>query len=96
MKLNWFSPLPPARTEIGHHTARILPALSRHAEVVLWTEQQQWDTGLEKYARVRTFDPEELSWRELNRADLTFYNIGNNADFHLKILQASRSYPCRS
>jgi glycosyltransferase involved in cell wall biosynthesis len=92
MKLNWFSPLPPARTEIAQHTARILPALSRQAEVTLWTEQREWDRGLEKYAEVRSFDPENLPWGELNHADMTFYNIGNNAEFHLQIWQVSQKY----
>jgi len=31
MKLNWFSPLPPARTGIADYTFGILPELSRRA-----------------------------------------------------------------
>jgi glycosyltransferase involved in cell wall biosynthesis len=93
MKINWFSPLPPARTDIAHYTWRVLPALSARAEVTLWTDQKEWDAGLEKLARVRPFRADELNWTEFNRADVSFYNIGNNPLFHGQIWQASRRAP---
>src|SRR5439155_4075393 len=55
MKLNWFSPLPPAKTDIAHYTARILPALRAHAEVTLWTDQKDWDESLNLNAKVRRY-----------------------------------------
>lgn len=93
MKLNWFSPLPPARTGIADYTFGILPELSNRAEVTLWTDRTGWDTGLEKYATVRHFQPERVNWVEVNRAELSFYNIGNNHLHHASIWQVSREAP---
>lgn len=90
MKLNWFSPLLPARTDIAHYTARILPALSKQAEVTLWTDQAEWDKSLERDAQVRRYDPRAMAWPELNYRDASFYNIGNNPLFHGSIWEVSR------
>jgi glycosyltransferase involved in cell wall biosynthesis len=90
MKLNWFSPLPPAQTDIAHYTKRLLPALSAVAEVKLWTDQRTWDRELEKFAEIRSFRQDRISWAELNRADMTFYQIGNNPRFHGTIWQVCR------
>jgi glycosyltransferase involved in cell wall biosynthesis len=93
MRINWFSPLPPARTDIAHYTERTVRALSQVVEVAVWTEQKKWDRAIEEYAEVRRYSPDEVPWREVQRADATFYNIGNNAEFHLGICQASRLHP---
>jgi glycosyltransferase involved in cell wall biosynthesis len=93
MKLNWFSPLPPARTGIADYTFGILPELSRRAEVTLWTDRSEWDPELEKYASVRHFQPDRVDWVELNQAELSFYNIGNNHLHHASIWQVSRQAP---
>ena len=90
MKLNWFTPLPPARTDIAHYTTRILPALSALADVTLWTDQREWDRTLEKQVEVRTIRLGRMPWAELNRADANFYQIGNNPMFHGSIWQISR------
>jgi len=92
MKLNWFSPLPPARTDIAHYTMRVLQALARRVEIVLWTDQTAWDPLLEKYAEVRYYQPERMSWAELNRSDMNVYHIGNNPPAHGSIWQVSRSH----
>jgi len=94
MNINWFSPLPPAKTSIADdYLIGILPALSKHSEVVLWTDQSTWDRELETLASVRRYDPERIDWRDLNWADVTFYNIGNNHHFHTSIWQVSRRHP---
>jgi glycosyltransferase involved in cell wall biosynthesis len=93
MKLNWFSPLPPARTGIADYTFGILPELSRRAEVTLWTDRTGWEPALEQYATVRHYQPERVDWVELNRAELSFYNIGNNHLHHASIWQVSRQSP---
>lgn len=93
MKLNWFSPLPPAKTDIAHYTARILPALAAHADVTLWTNQLEWDASLSKYAEVRKYRLEQISWDELNGADMSIYNIGNNPDYHGLIWEVSQRHP---
>ncbi len=92
MKLNWFSPLAPAQTDIAHYTQRVLPALSRRAEVTLWTDQRTWNRSINELAEVRRYHDEQMSWKDLNRADVTFYNIGNNPRFHGSIWQVSRQF----
>ena len=93
MKLNWFSPLPPAKSGIADYSFGILPELSRRAEVTLWTDRAGWDPQLEQYATVRRYQPERIDWVELNRAELSFYNIGNNHLHHAAIWQVSRQSP---
>jgi glycosyltransferase involved in cell wall biosynthesis len=93
MRLNWFSPLPPARTEIANYTAGLLPYLCRRAEVTLWTDQADWDPALEQQAEVRRFDPGHGPWPAINRADISFFNLGNNALYHGGIWQVSRQHP---
>ncbi len=39
MKINWFSPLPPARTDIAEYTVRVLPGLIKNCQLELWTDQ---------------------------------------------------------
>jgi ubiquinone/menaquinone biosynthesis C-methylase UbiE/glycosyltransferase involved in cell wall biosynthesis len=93
MILNWFSPLPPAKTGIAAYTARILPALHRRAHIILWTDQAECDSNVENYAELRRYQPGRIAWAELNRGDMSFYNIGNNRLFHGSIWQISRSHP---
>ncbi len=93
MKINWFSPLLPARTDIAHYTARILPALESSAQITLWTHQPEWDRELENHARVRRIDLRRPPWPELNQADVNFYNIGNNPLYHGAIWQVSLQQP---
>lgn len=91
MKLNWFSPLPPAKSGIAVDFFRtILPALAARADVTLWTDQNEWVRSVENHARVRTFQLSDMPWVELNRADVTFFNLGNNHLFHGTIWEVSR------
>jgi len=89
VRINWFSPLPPSRTDIAQFTARILPDLCAHAEVTLWTAQDSWDV---QTATVRRFDPAHPRWDILNQADVTIYNIGNDARFHSAFWEACREH----
>ena len=93
MNLNWFSPLPPAATDIAHYTSRVLPALSAVSDVTLWTTKRQWPKSLESFAEIRRYGLDRLPWTELNRADMTFYHIGNNPKFHWPIWHVSRVHP---
>ncbi len=92
MKLNWFSPLPPAETGVAEYVWHVLPFLKEHAEITLWTKETEWDNRLEDFATVRVF-PVEGFWRELNQADITIYHVGNNAFFHADIWQISCHHP---
>jgi glycosyltransferase involved in cell wall biosynthesis len=93
MKINYFSPLLPARSGIAEVTEQIVPALSQYAEVVVWTDQTEWSPALASCAKIRQYDPIVPPWRELNQADLNIYNIGNNVNFHHGILQISQQLP---
>lgn len=91
MRINWFSPLPPAKTDIAHFTTRLLPALTSAADVTLWTDQPTWVRELERRVEVRRFRTDRLHFPDLNRADLNIFNIGNNPLFHGGIWQVSRA-----
>ncbi len=93
MRLNWFSPLPPAPTDIAHFTVRVLSALRAHAEVTLWTDQAEWDSTLADYAEVRRYRVAQMPWAELNRGDMNVYNIGNNPNYHGAIWEVSQRQP---
>lgn len=93
MRLNWFSPLLPAKTDIAHYTSRVLPALGAHAEITLWTDQNEWDSALETHARVRRYAPQRPPWFDFNRGDVNFYHVGNNPLFHGPIWHVSRAQP---
>jgi glycosyltransferase involved in cell wall biosynthesis len=95
MKLNWFSPIPPAATDIGHFTARVLPSLTQHAEITLWTAPEARASAraaLSKLADVRVLNPDDITWEDLNRADACIYNLGNNPIFHGAIWQVARQH----
>ena len=93
MRLNWFSPLPPAETDVAHYTARLLPYLAEHADLTLWTVQSEWDPALAAHAAVHRYDPDHMPWSDINSADLTLYHLGNDPRFHVPIWQVSRCQP---
>ncbi|MCG6134181.1 MAG: glycosyltransferase [Nostoc sp. LLA-1] len=93
MKLNWFSPLPPAKSGIAEYTFKLIPVLQKYAEVVLWTNQKQWSPCLEKHIKVCHYDLVNIPWLEINQADLNIYHVGNNLDFHYAIWQSSCQCP---
>jgi glycosyltransferase involved in cell wall biosynthesis len=92
MKINWFSPLPPARTDIASYTKLLLPFLCEQAEVSLWTDQKEVDPDVAKHARIQRFS-DLPDWPTLNRADITFYNMGNNYAFHGSTWRVSQKHP---
>ena len=93
MKINWFSPLPPAKTDVAHYTGRILPALNQFADITLWTDQLEYKKEIEMYGRVRVYDHNSFPWRDLNLAELSIFNIGNHPIFHKSIWQVSQQHP---
>jgi glycosyltransferase involved in cell wall biosynthesis len=93
MRINWFSPLPPAKSGIADYTLGILPTFSKKAEVILWTDQTDWEPSLEQYAQIQTYKSGKTDWPTLNRAAVSFYNIGNNHRFHTSIWQVSKQSP---
>lgn len=93
MKINWFSPLPPAKTDIANYTQRIIYDLSKKIGITLWTNQQKWNQEIEKYATVKQYQLDKMPWFELNQGDINIYNLGNNASFHGDIWKLSRQSP---
>jgi ubiquinone/menaquinone biosynthesis C-methylase UbiE/glycosyltransferase involved in cell wall biosynthesis len=93
MRLNWFSPLPPAKSGIADYTLRLLPSLCEVAEIVLWTDQDDWDPALTQFAAVRRYQLKALPWAEVNRGTMNVYHLGNNHRYHGHIWQVSRRHP---
>lgn len=83
-RVNWFSPLPPARTGIAEFTAVLAPHLRAHADVRFVAPAPADGVSF------RPFLPIAAATQEVvNRADANFFNIGNNARFHEEIWAAS-------
>lgn len=91
MKIAWFSPLPPARTEIAQVTSRIVFSGCCRNLLELWTDQSEWDQPLGAQVAVRRYTAETVDWEALNEYTC-FYNIGNNAQFHEGIWRVSTQH----
>ena len=93
MRLNWFCPLPPARTDVAEYCRRILPELGAAFDLTLWTSQETWDPALERYGQVRRFSPSDIQADPGAHTGLNFYHLGNNTEHHADIWEASRQIP---
>lgn len=76
MKLNWFSPLAPMPSDIGHFSRRIRPELDRRATLRMFPDLADCPDAWQKRAT------REAGADLLNEADFDVYNFGNNVDFH--------------
>lgn len=84
----WFSPLPPAKTDIANYTRRIAPQLGELFDVTfVHAEGSRPDSSLPSVSIA------SLSPRQINRADLCVYQIGNNPEFHSQILETALAFP---
>ncbi|MEM9764375.1 MAG: glycosyltransferase family 1 protein, partial [Pseudomonadota bacterium] len=103
-RIHWVSPLPPAPTDIAEYTRRLIPHLAARAELVLWTDAEAWEPGLEALAppgrvRVRRFDPkaplpfaaDALGGHAGPAA--VFFHMGNSWVFHGGILALAARQP---
>lgn len=96
MRLNWFSPLPPERTDIAHYTARLAPALMERFDVSFWTDLKVDRHGLPSRADVRTFHSDHIEGHDFNAqffGGLNVYNLGNDARFHAGIARVALKIP---
>jgi glycosyltransferase involved in cell wall biosynthesis len=93
MKLNWFSPLPPAHTDIANFTTRLLPCLKREFALELYTENTTWEPLIETQCPVTGFSSDNLDWKKLNLGGTPVYNVGNNIHFHAEVIRAARKCP---
>jgi hypothetical protein len=93
LKINWFSPLPPAHSGIAYYASQILPFLARHHQVTAWTDQDQVAPELSQTVAVAHYEPANPPWRALNDADVSIYHLGNHGGIHGGIWQVSRQHP---
>lgn len=93
VKLNLFSPLPPTRSDIARVTTHLLPLLAAKAEIVIWSSEPKWNPAAETHATVRHYDVKYPPWREINQADATFYQMGNDPRYHYPIWRMSEQHP---
>lgn len=93
MKLALFTPLPPAHTEIGNVSARLIPMLAEHFELTIFSETVKYDPALNKCARIIPFTCDTLDWKAVHLAGTPLYQIGNNFHFHSEIIKAARLNP---
>ena len=92
LRINFFTPLPPALTDVANNAVTVATALSRIADLTLWTPREAPAPAIEGIA-VRRFDAVSPPWAEINTADLNIYNLGNNAPFHRAIFDIARQAP---
>ena len=95
MRVNWFSPLLPAHTDIAHYTSRIASALHRTFDITFWTNQDE-PLPLPGGGAIRKFEPallHDVMFRKDMLRGINIYNVGNNAQFHDWIFAVSSIYP---
>jgi glycosyltransferase involved in cell wall biosynthesis len=90
--INWFSPTPPAKTEIANYTASLLPALKLHAEVELWSPTDDKFPKLSRFGN-QVLDSDILQLPGTGSEEINVYNIGNNWPFHALIWRLSQIVP---
>lgn len=83
MRLNWFSPLPPMASDIGHYSQRILPQLSERSEIRLFADSKGCDLAF--LPEVSSSVPAQI----LNESNFDVFNFGNNVDFHAEAWKLS-------
>lgn len=93
LKINWFSPLLPARSGVAHYAMQVLPVLAGSHDVVLWTDQDQVSPEVHEIARVARYDPAAPPWREINNGSISLYHLGNQRDYHAGIWQVAMQQP---
>ncbi|MFN2623459.1 MAG: glycosyltransferase family 4 protein [Chthoniobacterales bacterium] len=93
MKLNLFSPLPPTRSGIAQLSFHLLPHLARDAEITVWSSEPEWKFDPPNGVMVRHYDLQRPPWREINQADATFYQMGNDPRYHHAIWHLSQRHP---
>lgn len=92
-RINWFSPLPPTRSEIARQTLTLLPELSQRAAVTVWCNDTTVDPRAHEHVAIKRYDVAHPPWREINAADVTFYQMGNDPRYHEDIWRISRAHP---
>ena len=74
-------------------TTNLLPMLAEKAEVVVWSSEAKWDPAAETHVTVRPYDVAHPPWRDINEADATVYQMGNDPRYHHGIWRLSQQHP---
>lgn len=94
MRINWFSPIAPQSTAISDFSDRLLGSLVKEMEVVLWTDADVAPGATRSGIPVRSVRGDmNRYWRELNFADFSVYNIGNDPRFHGRFAEILERHP---
>lgn len=90
----WFSPVPPARTDIAQYSLRVVPHLVPLIDLdVVGPDIERPDSG-DGVAEILQWRPAgTLTMRDLNASHLCVYNIGNNPVFHSQIMRTGLQHP---
>jgi len=91
MRLNWFSPLPPAKTGLAGFTEHIAPALAEQFDVTFWTDAASWDRDLERFGKIRRYRSSQTA--DVDPANSNVFNLGNDPRFHKQIYYLCRRWP---
>jgi glycosyltransferase involved in cell wall biosynthesis len=93
LKINVFTPLPPVRSEIANVNVAVLRRLAKDADVTIWVPQELWSLSNDDGITVRPFRADAICYGDLNNADATFFNIGNNLEAHQDIYDVALRFP---
>ena len=88
-KLLYVSPLPPQKSGISDYSVRLVEKLKDFFDITIWTDKYEIKCDLIKSITI-------LQGRgvvDFGRYDYIVYNIGNNAEFHSYIYEASMEHP---
>lgn len=92
MRIAWFSPVAPDRTDIANYTQRLIQPLSNHFQLEIFTSQPNPNLGAWEIP-VHVIRDGEVDWKHLNQFDAVIYHIGNNRLFHREIWDISQRRP---
>lgn len=88
----WFSPMPPARTDIAQYSNRVVPYLASLMDLQVVRPDDGAPTGSSQEG-LASLAAGSVTMRDLNSSRLSLYNIGNNPMFHAQILRTSMRHP---
>lgn len=87
MLVRWFSPLPPARTDIANYSVSLAPFLGQHLALEMMAPDRLPPVQITA-KRISTLSP-----RTANGTGISIYNIGNDARYHDQILALALTSP---
>ena len=94
MTLNWFIPAPPDPLSVGFPSGELLTALAKKLDITVWIDQSSWSSDLDKEAvRVRSYDPDNMPWAEINGADATIYHFAKETNENSPVWRISCCHP---